>query len=74
MTASSIQKFKTYLYDANGKPIMLQIDLKNQRFRKFLEEAIEDYEDTLTAIARDDEDTVSSEEVEKRVFALQKAK
>jgi hypothetical protein len=74
MTASSIQKFTTYLYDASGKPIMLQLDLKNKKFKKFVEDMIEDYEDTLTAMERDNDDTISSEEVEKRVFALQNEK
>jgi hypothetical protein len=74
MTASSIQKFTTYLYDASGKPIMLQLDLKNKKFKKFVEDMIEDYEDTLTAMERDNDDTISSEEVEKRVFALHNEK
>lgn len=72
MTASTINKYKTYLYDENGKPVALQLDLKNKKFKDYIEEMIEDYEDTIVAMERENGETIDASLVEKRVLALQK--
>lgn len=57
MTASTLNKYKTILYDEKGKPVMAQLDLRNKLMRKFFEqamEAMEDYVDAQEAMARDD--------------------
>lgn len=63
MTVATLRKYKAYLYDEHGKPIAVQLDLRNKTMRKFYETMMEDFEDTLDARARDDEETVSWESV-----------
>ena len=31
MTAQALKKYRTYLTDENGKPVMVQLDLRNKR-------------------------------------------
>ena len=33
MTAETLKKYRTYLTDENGKPIMVQLDLRNNRIK-----------------------------------------
>ncbi len=69
MTVATLNKYKAYLYDEHGKPVAVQLDLRNKTMRKFYETMMEDFEDTLEARARDDEETVSWEAVKEDLNA-----
>ena len=71
MTAAALKKYRTYLTDENGKPVMVQLDLRNKEMRTFYEAWMEDLEDTWTAMERDDDDTISYEQVKARILAAQ---
>lgn len=74
MTVAKIKRNITYLYDEKGQPAIVQLDLRNKVVKEAYEEVfdkIEDYLDTQEAMARDDDDYVSHEEVKSRVLALQ---
>ena len=71
MTAAALKKYRTYLTDDNGKPVMVQLDLRNKEMRAFYEAWMEDLEDTWTAMERDDDDTISYEQVKARILAAQ---
>ncbi|WP_373514552.1 hypothetical protein [Persicitalea sp.] len=69
MTVNALKKYKTFSYDKDGNPVAVKLDLTNKVMREFFESMMEDFEDTLDAIARDDEDTVSWEEVQANLKA-----
>lgn len=52
MTTATLKKYRTYLTDENGKPVMVQLDLRNKVIRKAYEEWMEDLEDYAEAQAR----------------------
>ena len=56
MTATTFKKYRTFTYDEKGKPVAVQLDLRNKHMRTFFEEMMEDLEDTVEAMARDDEE------------------
>ena len=45
MTAETLKKYRTYLIDDNGKPVMVQLDLRNKKIREAYEEMMEKLED-----------------------------
>jgi hypothetical protein len=47
MTAASLRKYKTFLYDDKGKPVMVQLDLRNKLIKHAYERAMEVLEDML---------------------------
>jgi hypothetical protein len=47
MTAGSLRKYKTFLYDDKGKPVMVQLDLRNKLIKHAYERAMEELEDML---------------------------
>jgi hypothetical protein len=47
MTAASLQKYKTFFYDEKGKPVMVQLDLRNKMMKQAYERAMEELEDML---------------------------
>lgn len=47
MTAETLRKYQTYLYDENGKPVMVQFDLRNRQIRKLYEQLMDKFEDLL---------------------------
>lgn len=69
MTVATLRKYKTFSYDKNGKPVAVEFNLRNKVMREFFESMMEDFEDTLEAIARDDEDTIPWEEVQANLEA-----
>ena len=71
MTAATLKKYRTYLTDENGKPVMVQLDLRNKALRHAYEAWMEELEDTWTAMERDDDDTISYEQVKERILAAQ---
>lgn len=57
MTATILNKYKTVLYDKKGKPVMVQLDLRNKMMKMAYEKAMEEMEDMLDAeeaMRRDD--------------------
>ncbi len=47
MTVETLRKYQTYLYDENGKPVMVQLDLRNRQVRKLYEQIMDKFEDLL---------------------------
>jgi hypothetical protein len=47
MTVETLRKYQTYLYDENGKPVMVQLDLRNRQVRKLYEQILDKFEDLL---------------------------
>ena len=47
MTAQALKKYRTYLTDENGKPVMVQLDLRNKEMRTFYEAMMEDFMDMM---------------------------
>jgi hypothetical protein len=47
MTAARLRKYKTFLYDDKGKPVMVQLDLRNKLMKQAYERAMEELEDML---------------------------
>ena len=47
MTAIDIKKYRKYTYNEAGKPIMVQLDLRNKIIRKAYEKAMEEIENML---------------------------
>ena len=45
MTAQALKKYRTYLTDENGKPVMVQLDLRNKEMRAFYEKMMQQLED-----------------------------
>ena len=37
MTAKALKKYRTYLTYENGRPVMVQLDLRNKEMRAFYE-------------------------------------
>ncbi len=52
MTAAALKKYRKYLTDDKGKPVMVQLDLRNKAMRQAYEEWMEDLEDLTEAKAR----------------------
>lgn len=72
MTVATLRKYKTYLYDEHGKPIAVQLDLRNKTMRTFYETMMEDFEDTLEAtqaLQESDGKRFSMEDMEKELFS-----
>lgn len=73
MTVAKIKRDITYFFDKEGQPTIVQLDLRNKVVKEAYEEVfekIEDYLDTQEAMARDDDDYISHEDVKSRVIAL----
>ena len=49
MNVIALKEYKTYLYDENGNPIFVQLDLRNDVMREFYEQMMEDFEDIIDA-------------------------
>lgn len=47
MTAATLKKLRTITYDANGKPELVILNLKNKMMREAYKKAIEEIEDRL---------------------------
>ena len=45
MTAQALKKYRTYLTDENGKPVMVQLDLRNKRIKQVYEKIMQQLED-----------------------------
>ena len=45
MTAQALKKYRTYLTDETGKPVMVQLDLRNKEMRAFYEKMMQQLED-----------------------------
>ena len=71
MTAATLKKYRTYMVNDAGKPVFVQLDLRHKVIRDAYEQWMEDLEDTITAMERDNEETVSFEEVKNRILATQ---
>ncbi|MDZ7935731.1 MAG: hypothetical protein U5M51_12385 [Emticicia sp.] len=52
MTTATLRKYRTYLTDEKGKPVAVQLDLRNKVIRQAYEEMMEDLEDLAEAKAR----------------------
>lgn len=52
MKIETLRKYRTYLTDDQGKPVMVQLDLRNKMIRQAYEEMMEDLEDLVEAKAR----------------------
>ena len=74
MTPQALKKYRTYLTDDNGKPVMVQLDLRNKALRCAYEAWMEDFEDTLEAQKRmkelhdDPSLAISWEEAKTRIY------
>ncbi len=73
MTAETFRKHQTYLYDEDGKPVMVQFDLRNRQARKLYEQlmkALEDMLDIQEAERRlnDDSEMIPWEEAKKHLY------
>ena len=44
MTATTLNKYRTYLTDSSGKPVMVQLDLRNKRIKKAYEKIMNELE------------------------------
>ncbi len=67
MTVAELQNHITYFHDEAGKPIVVQLDLRNEVVKDFYARMMEDLEDTLEAIEALKEDNgkrYSMEEIE----------
>jgi hypothetical protein len=56
MTATALKKYRKLLYDKNGKPVMVQLDLTNEIMKKAYEKTFAEIEDLMyakEAMARD---------------------
>jgi ribosomal protein L5 len=75
MTVASLRKYKTFLYNERGKPVAVQLDLRNKTMKKFFETMMEDFEDTMDAIQALKEDNgtrYTLKEVEEHLFVKAK--
>jgi|GEM_PF-5651031 len=45
MTTATLKKYRTYLTDENGKPVMVQLDLRNKKIREAYEAIVQKLED-----------------------------
>jgi truncated hemoglobin YjbI len=72
MTAATLKKYRTYLTDDAGKPVMVQLDLRNKMLKNAYEEWMEDLEDTMNAMQRDNDEVVDFETVKTRILSTQK--
>lgn len=50
MTTATLNKYRKFTYNEAGKPVSVELDLRNKSMRIFFEEMMEDYEDTLAVI------------------------
>ena len=54
MTIATLKKYRTVSYDAHGKPIGVQLDLRNKELRNFYEVMMEDLMAVKEAMKNDD--------------------
>jgi beta-mannanase len=71
MTTATLHKHATITYNPKGQPISVQLNLKNRIIRQAYENMMEDVTDAMMAMQRDDNDTISHEEVKARILSLQ---
>ena len=45
MTAAALKKYRTYLTDDKGKPVMVQLDLRNKIIKSAYQKMIKELED-----------------------------
>lgn len=62
------RKNRVFLYNSKGKPIAVQFDLRNKAMREF----VEDFEDAMAAMERDDDDTRPFDEFVKEYLSESK--
>lgn len=77
MNTAKTNRNITYFYNDKGQLTIVQLNLQDKVIREAYEdvlETIEDRLDTREAMARDDDDYISHEEVKSRVIALQNIK
>jgi N-glycosylase/DNA lyase len=48
MTVATLNKYRTYLTDSSGKPVMVQLDLRNKRIKKAYEKIMNELEAEAT--------------------------
>lgn len=75
MTAATLNMYRTFLYNEKGEPVIVQLDLRNEFLKKTYEKVMEEFEDYLDAqeaMTRDDDDTVTWEEVKKGLYSESK--
>lgn len=65
MTASSIDKYRTFTFNEEGNPVSVSLDLNNPLMRKFYETLMEDFEDTLVSLERQEEENITLEQIMK---------
>lgn len=63
MTIAVLEKYRTYTLNKQGKPIAVSLDLKNHLMQKFFSKMMEDFEDTLIALERQDEEAIPQDKV-----------
>lgn len=63
MTATNLKKYRTFTYNEKGNPISVSLDLKNRMMKKFFDSLMEDFEDTLVAMERQDEESIPWEQL-----------
>jgi hypothetical protein len=63
MTASSLDKYRTVTFNESGKPVSVSLDLSDPLMKKFYETLMEDFEDTLVSLERQDEEAISLDEL-----------
>lgn len=69
MTASNLEKYRTFTYNEKGRPISVSLDLKNRNMKKFFDILMEDFEDTLVVMERQVEESVPWEEFKAELTA-----
>jgi|GEM_PF-2580766 len=73
MKLNTLRKYRTFTYDPKGKPLAVTLNLKNPKMRSFFETLMEDFEDTLVAMERQDEEGIPWETVKANLEAKRKA-
>jgi len=63
MTIAALEKYRNYTLNKQGKPIAVSLDLKNRLMQKFFSKMMEDFEDTLIALERQDEEAIPLDKV-----------
>ncbi|MCP9770619.1 hypothetical protein EGI22_22150 [Lacihabitans sp. LS3-19] len=63
MTALNLEKYRTFTLNEKGTPISVSLDLKNRSMKRLFEILMEDFEDSLIAKERQDEESLPWEEV-----------
>jgi len=63
MTATNLNKYRKFTYNEKGTPIAVSLDLKNRMMKKFFESLMDDFEDTLLAMERQNEESIPWEQI-----------